>query len=356
MKRINKIISLVLTLTMLIGVISGCTSNTANTSTETVSYTDDIGRTVEIPTNIERVASSGAISDVFLYTICPDKMVGFATKFPAMADGFIPQQYLDLPVYGQYYGKNANMNVEALVAADPQIIIDMGEAKDDIAESLDSLQEQSGIPVVFVETSIDSFDTAYEKLGNILNMEDVTAPMAEYCRNTIDMANNNRNKIGDSQQINLYDCDTDILTAVPKDSINGAVIKEVGANNVADFGESNNKKNFNQTSKEQLIQWNPDIILVNSEDAYNDVKSDISLATIDAVQNNKVYMIPQAPYSFLGGPAAVNQIMGIQWLGNLLYPDLYNYDIGQRIKDFYNLFYHCQPTDEQINAMLSSAK
>lgn len=354
----KKIISIILSVVMIVCSIAGCSSNSSMQSTDLTqmtSYTDDLGRTVDIPQNIERVASSGPISDVFLYSVCPDKMVGFATQFPTMAEGFIPESYLELPVYGQYYGKNANMNIEALVAADPQVIIDIGTKKSNMEESLDSLQYQSGIPVIFIESNIESLDNTYNELGQVLNMQDITTPMAKYCKSIIDMANENSAKIDDTQKTNVYAATTDILTAISQGSINGTPIGEVGAYNVADFGSMNNNVT-NQASKEQIMQWNPDVVLVDTDEIYNEVLNDTALSTTNAVQNDKVYKVPDTPYSFLGGPASVNQLLGVEWLGNLLYPDLYNYNMVDKIKEFYEMFYHCQPTDEQINMILENAE
>ena len=54
---------------------------------------------------------------------------------------------------GQLYG-NSDLNLEELAAADPQIVVDVGEAKGSIAEDMDGLQRQAGIPAVHVDAYI----------------------------------------------------------------------------------------------------------------------------------------------------------------------------------------------------------
>lgn len=36
----------------------------------------------------------------------------------------------------------------------------------------------------------------------------------------------------------------------------------------------------------------------------------------------------------------MNRVLGIWWLGNLLYPELYDYDMAQVAQEYYGLFWH----------------
>ena len=122
-----------------------------NTETEeTRTFTDSVGRTVTIPKELKKIAPSGPVAQLVLYTAAPDLLCGLAREFPETAEGYIDDSYYSLPVFGQFYGKNANLNMEALVAASPELVIDIGEPKENIGEELDSLSEQLGIPVVFI--------------------------------------------------------------------------------------------------------------------------------------------------------------------------------------------------------------
>ena len=62
-----------------------------------------------------------------------------------------------------------------MAASGTQILIDTGELKDNIAEDLDTLQEQLGIPVVMIETTMDTYADAYEMLGELLGMKSADA-------------------------------------------------------------------------------------------------------------------------------------------------------------------------------------
>lgn len=145
---------------------SSSTSSTSSSSTRTV--TDSAGRVVEIPTNITKVAPSGSLAQTFLFPLCPDKLVGLSGKFSDDQKKYINQKYWNLPIFGQFYGKNVNLNIEALAAAKPQIIIDIGEKKATEKQDMDGVQKQTGIPVIFVEATLDTMPKAYQTLGDIL--------------------------------------------------------------------------------------------------------------------------------------------------------------------------------------------
>ena len=52
-------------------------------------------------------------------------------------------------------------------------------------------------------------------------------------------------------------------------------------------------------------------------------------------------------------PPSVNRVLGIWWLGNLLYPELYDYDMAQVAQEYYGLFWHYDLTAEEAEHMLS---
>ena len=91
----------------------------------TAVFADDCGREVEVPSDISRIVATGPLSQIILYTIAPDMLVGLANKWSSSAEGIVPEAYLQLPYFGQLYN-TANLNVEELALAAPQVIIDIG--------------------------------------------------------------------------------------------------------------------------------------------------------------------------------------------------------------------------------------
>jgi len=67
-------------------------------------WTDSVGRKVEIPAKIEKVALSGPMAQIVLYALAPKMLVGFSNDWSKEAQQYIPAEYLALPTLGQLYG------------------------------------------------------------------------------------------------------------------------------------------------------------------------------------------------------------------------------------------------------------
>ena len=44
-------------------------------------FTDSLGREVEVPTSITKLAVSGPLAQIVLFALCPDKLVGIASEW-----------------------------------------------------------------------------------------------------------------------------------------------------------------------------------------------------------------------------------------------------------------------------------
>ncbi len=315
-------------------------------------YTDDLGRTVTIPDTIERVVPSGNLSQMILYSITPEKIVGWSSQLSGSAkEEYFSQDTVNLPVFGTFYGRKANLNKEALMAAAPDIVIDMGEikgSKESMIADLDSLQRDIVTPVIFIEAYLDNTPDVYRKLGALLEEEERGERLAAFAEDAIEMARSARESITSPVTV-YYSSSPDGLEAIAEGNFHGEVIEKVGAKNVVPsaFGESNNA-----VSMEQLYLWDPDVILLSDSEAYERALSDDMWSMLRAVEENRVYLVPTEPYSFIDSPPATNRIIGIYWLGNLLYPELYPVDIIQKTIDYYWLYYNYSLSEEHTESIL----
>ena len=137
-----------------------------------ITFTDDLGRTVELPAQIDKICPSGFTAQQVLLTMAPDKMVGLAQELNDDQLKIFGEKFANYPVFGAALGAKDDLNREAVAAAAPQVIIDTGEAKKGAKEDLDALQEQLGIPVIFIEAKLSDYGAAYERLGELLGMEE----------------------------------------------------------------------------------------------------------------------------------------------------------------------------------------
>ena len=61
---------------------------------------------------------------------------------------YLPQNLLTLPTTGQMYGSKSTLNLETLLSCNAQLVIDLGDRKENMEQDLDALQKQIGIPVI----------------------------------------------------------------------------------------------------------------------------------------------------------------------------------------------------------------
>ncbi len=335
--------SLVIILIITALIISGCQ---VNNETKTVSFTDDLGRTVTLPASIERVAPSGNPAQILLFTLAPDKMVGWASKPRKHQVKYISEKYQNLPEFGAFYGKKGNLNLEELIAANAQLVVDFGERKKGIEEQLDQLQAKVGVPIIFIEGDIDSMAKAYRRLGEVLDCPEKAEELARFCEETIAYTAEKAALV--DKPLGVYLGDGDLgYEAISASNIHGRVIELIGANNVAKI-EKTKGSGGNLISAEQLLNWQPDIVLVNRSSAYQNAQTDAVFQELNA----PIYQVPEALYNWMGRPPSINQLMGIYWLGNLIYPDIYDVDVKQKAKQFYKLFFDYIISDDELDRLL----
>lgn len=319
-----------------------------------VTFTDSAGRKVELPAGIDRIAPSGQLAQMVLFALAPDKLVGLSNKWSGEAGAFMDEKYLKLPVFGQFYG-SANLNKEALAAAKPQLIIDIGEKKSSIAEDMDGVQKQLGIPTVFVEATLSSMSAAYDTLGQILGMPEEAKVLSDYTKEIYTTTTDTMKTIGDKKAKVLYSLGDTGANVIAKGSFHAEVL-DLMADNVAVVDNPSSKGTGNEVSLEQIVQWKPDVILFAPGSMYGKAAADPAWKTMKAISGNSYYEVPANPFNWLGSPPSINRYMGMIWLSELLYPDSFQYDMKQEVSRFYTLFYHSKPlTDEQYKSLTEKA-
>ena len=125
---------------------------------------------------------------------------------------------------------------------------------------------------------------------------------------------------------------------IAKNSYQGQVVDLV-ANNVADLGKVSGSGAGVEISMEQLALWDPQLILFAGGSIYDSVGSDAAFAELTAVKNGSYYEVPSTPWNWLNNPPTVNQVLGMQWLPRLLYPDKYDNDLYETVSGYFKTFY-----------------
>ena len=318
----------------------------------TVQFTDSVGRVVELPADITKVAISGPLAQIVLFALCPDKLVGVASKWDSTAEQYLATQYYNLPELGQLYGGKGELNLETLIASGAQVVIDVGEPKDTIVADMDALQQQTGIPFVHITATNATMADAYTKLGELLNMPAEAKVLAEYCAKVYARTAEIASSV---EKVNLIYCLGDAgLNVIAKGSYHAEVL-DMLANNLAEVAEPSSKGSGNEVDLEQILLWNPDVILFAPGSIYSTVGSDPAWQQVNAIKNGTYYEVPMGPYNWMGFPPSVQRYLGMMWMSQLLYPDTAKYDLYTEVAEYFKLFYHADLTQDQYDALVANS-
>ena len=315
-------------------------------------FTDSLGREVEVPTNITKLAVSGPLAQIVLFALCPDKLVGIASEWDKTAANYLATEYYNLPILGQLYGGKGELNLEALLASGAEVVIDVGEPKDTAKEDLDALQEQTGVPFVHITAMTDTTGNAYRMLGDLLGMPEEAEALASYCEKAYGMALDLSGKVEKARLLYLLG-DTG-LNVLAKGSYHAEII-DLLADNQAVVEAPSSKGSGNEIDMEQLLIWDPDVILFAPDSIYATVGEDSMWQQLTAIRTGRYYEVPMGPYNWLGSPPSVQRYLGMLWMMKLLYPGQTDYDLKAEVQKYYQLFYHCELTDEQYDALVANS-
>jgi iron complex transport system substrate-binding protein len=211
------------------------------------------------------------------------------------------------------------------------------------------VQQQTGIPYALLDGRFDGIAEAYRKLGELVERRNDAEKLASYTDDTIRAATGRIASIEASARPRVYYARGPRgLTTGLGGSINVETI-EMLAQNVAGGSQGG----LANVSIEQVLVWNPDVIVTIDQDFAANVRSDPAWTSIKAVRDGRVYLSPKMPFGWVDFPPSVNRLIGLWWLAKILYPDKFPEDIRSLTRDFYTMFYHRTPTDAQIDHVLA---
>ena len=371
----KKALALFLALTLLAGMLAGCTSGTSDAGTsgasdtgttqsplpsvdpsvqesadpaqdsgETRTITDMAGREVEIPSQIDTIATFGSVGVLNAFVelmgcgdkICNEMPPSFTKSDKwAMQYKFAPQ-IADCPVF-----ENADREllIEEVLQVQPDLCLTMTQST---AEQL----AEKGLAAVYLSWSeVEDVKVAVELMGDILGKQDIAQDYIAYFDDTVARAAELTADLTEEERKTVIYGDVAGLSQ--PHMIAEWWIEAAGGISVTK--EAHTEESLTYTT-EDLLLWNPDVMLVTSQQA-DELKANSQLSGITAIQNDAIYYVPTVAHVW--GNRTVEQPLTILWTVNKLYPELYSeQELAEDIHYFYEHYFLYDMTDEEIAAII----
>ena len=313
---------------------------------------DSAGRRVEVPAKIERVFAAGAPAGVFVYTLAPEKLLNWNLPLTPKQRAYMPTRYAELPALGRLTGRGNTASVETVLAARPDVIFDYGTINPTYISLADRVQKQTGVPYLLFDGTFDQVARIYKSAGAALGVSERAADLSRYAERLLADVDKRLARLPPGKRPLVYYArgPRGLQTGL-KGSINVESIERIGARNIA--AERIGQKSLVSVSPEQLLMWNPEILITTDPAFAAIAATDDVWKNIKAVRARLLYVAPAAPFPWIDSPPSVNRLIGLHWLGRILYPEVFLEDLRAETRNFYNLFYHRAPDERQLNELLS---
>lgn len=305
---------------------------TAETGCYPITVTDQAGRTVTIEAQPERIVSGYYISSSLLMALGQaDKLVGIEAKADKRAI-----YRLSAPALQQLpsVGTAKEFDLEGCAALEPDLVILPMKLKD-AASTLGEL----GIPAIVVNP--ENQQLLNETIGLVaeaLNCEDAAKELFLFINQTIEDLFKARNTDPDAQIPVVYMAgNSSLLSTAGGSMYQSSLIELAGGRNAAAEIEDSY---WAEVSYEQLLAWNPDVIVLASDAGYSpeDVLADPNLAGITAIESGRVYQMPSRAEAW--DSPVPGGILGAVWMASVLHPEQVSQEACNAvIEEFYETFY-----------------
>ena len=299
------------------------------------------------PAKVQRVYAAGPPASVLVFAIAPDKLVGWTRAMRPNEAQFFDAKYAQLPELGRLTGRGDTANVEVVLEARTDLIVDVGSTGPSLAALARSVQDRTGIPYALLDGRLESTPATLRTLGKLMGNEREAEELASWYENELRDAKR-RAALSRSKPSVYYGRGPAGLQTGGKGSINVEVLEFLGVRNAA----AEARAGLVTVAFEQVMVWNPQVILTTDPNFWRAAWRDARWGAVDAVARKQVYLSPHLPFGWFDFPPGANRLLGIWWAGRLLEPEVFDVDLRAKAREFHRRFYHRAPSDAQLDALL----
>jgi iron complex transport system substrate-binding protein len=303
---------------------------------------------VAFAAKVERVYAAGPPASVLVFAIAPDKLVGWTRGMRPNEAQFFDERYAKLPSLGRLTGRGDTANVEVVLQAKADLIVDVGSTAPSLQALAQSVEQRTGIRYALFDGRIEFTPATLRALGRLMGNEREAEALASWYESELNDARARaaRAKV---KPLVYYGRGPAGLQTGGKGSINVEVLEFLGARNAA----AEARAGLATVPFEQVILWNPQVILTTDPNFWRSAWSDPRWRAVDAVSRKQVFLSPHLPFGWFDFPPGANRLLGIWWAGKLLEPKAFkDVDLRAKAREFHRRFYHRVPTEAQLDALL----
>ena len=312
---------------------------------------DQKNRTIQFDNPVKRVVSIPIPAPSMFMAIdgYADKLVGVhqltKTAMKGRFMGRLFPEVLQLPSDFVGGGFNFMPNVERVLSLKPDLVFQWGNYGDEIFDPLTN----AGLKVAAIKIRNEQDTREWIRImSTVLGKEDKALKMVNWREETMRAVKANSSKIEKKKNILYFRLFRNNLQVAGKGTYNDFYINLVGGVNPA----AGNKGFYNVTP-EQVVAWNPDIVLMNGFEPKLSPKNYIEhpvFSVTDAAINKTVYSMPLGGYRW--DPPNQESPLTWMWLGMLTDSDQHKYSLRDEIKRSYKMLYETNPSDQDLNEIL----
>lgn len=306
------------------------------------SVTDMAGRRVALPARIERVVTLGPLPVInsFVFTMgegarIVNGLADFARPHWKYQTVFAPQ----LAHQPSMQHANREPHLEALLQGRPDVVLTMQRAS---VERLAGL----GVPVVHLAwRAPDDVKACLRLLGEVFAKPAVAERYVRWFDGTLERVQAGLH--GATQRPRVLYLQPETLTQ-PR-LIAEWWIAAAGGVSVSDDGRQTESRSF---TLEQLLLWDPDLLILSSPEALERVRRDRALAGLKAVRNGRLHLVPVGAHSWSNRTA--EQPLTVLWAAKTFHPTRFSsLDLAREARQFYRDFFGRTMSDAELAEILS---
>lgn len=319
---------------------------------EAAEITDMFGRHFHLPECSLKVYSASPPDTFLLYAIDPTLLAGLNFPIKEQDTRFMHPHTLKLPLIGGTFGEASTPNLEMLLRVNPDLVV-VSNNETSLSLTVNETLKKMNKPLIEMTlVGLADYPAAFLRMGKLLARQPRAIKLSDYTRETLTEAARTVASLPPGKRVTVYYAEgADGLRTECDTSRHNELISLAGGMNVHHC-KARNLFGMEKVSMEQVLVYDPEVLLVMDKGFYRRVFNDPKWKRIRAVRKRRVYLIPNQPSNWFDRPPTFMRFIGLKWVMKCLYPKEYRIDIIRESQDFYQLFLSVEVSESEMKKII----